>query len=148
IAMPINLRRALKLKHIAGIEIDEQQGCARVADQIAEGIEITVAAKIRNRQHVAVDPNETRPAAAMRNIRAVGRPVAGPGPAGNEKSVGMYDGRCRRVIQMIQGFGASRFRIGRNTRQVCESALLNVLRAIAEALTHGDRKTPRTAWAT
>src|ERR1700722_15178254 len=103
-AIPFNLGPALQLQEIAGFEVDEQQRGPRFGDQIAEGVEVAVAAKIGDRQYIAVDANEARPAAAMRNIRSKCRAVAGPGTAGNEESVGACDGGSSRNVQMGEGF--------------------------------------------
>ena len=64
-AAPIDFGRTLKLQQVTGGEIHEQQRCPRLGDQIAEGVEIAVAAKIGDGQLIAVDPNEAGPPAAM-----------------------------------------------------------------------------------
>src|SRR6185437_5335034 len=47
---PVDRHPALELEEIAGREIDEQQAGPRVAQQIAERVEVAVAAEIGNRQ--------------------------------------------------------------------------------------------------
>src|SRR5258708_20222205 len=101
---PMKWGAGLKLQEVAGLEIDEQQRGARFSDQIAERVEIAVAAKIGNRQCVAVDADETRPAAAMRDVGAIGGTSAGARAAGNEERVGPFDGGLRRFLQTIASF--------------------------------------------
>src|SRR5258708_34522214 len=98
---PINLGAALKLQEVAGLEIDEQQRGARFSDQIAERVEIAVAAKIGNRQYVAVDADETRPAAAMRDVGAISRTPAGARAARVEETTVPGAGGCGRRSQRL-----------------------------------------------
>jgi hypothetical protein len=53
------------LKQVPRFEIHEQQGSSRLGNEIAQRVEISVAAKIGNCQHIAVDADETWAPAAM-----------------------------------------------------------------------------------
>jgi hypothetical protein len=64
-ATPIDLRRALKLQQVPRLKIHEQERSSRFSHQIAQRVEVPVAAEIRDCQHVAVDADEARAPAAM-----------------------------------------------------------------------------------
>jgi hypothetical protein len=64
-ATPIHLRYALKLQQVPRLKIHEQQGSSRFSQQIAQRVEIPVAAEIRDCQYVAVDADEAGAPAAM-----------------------------------------------------------------------------------
>jgi hypothetical protein len=98
------LRHALKLQQVAGLEIDKQERSARFSDQIAEGVEIAVAAKVGNRQYIARRTRESWTAAAMRDVRTVGRAVTGPRAARDKERIGPFDSGLRRFIQVIEEF--------------------------------------------
>jgi len=134
--VPIDLRVALKLQQVAGLEINEQQRGARLRHQIAKCIEVMVAAKIRNDQYIririAVDADEARQAAAMRDVRAECGAMSGSGAAGDKKCISFFDGRSRRCVEPEEGFGGGR--IAAAGIGLSDDSPLNVLRTITEAL--------------
>ena len=66
------MSNALQLQQIAGLELDKQQRGAWLGDEIAKCVEVAIAAKIGNRQYVAVDTDE---AGFMRLIRPLQQEV-------------------------------------------------------------------------
>src|SRR6185312_14128877 len=71
--IPVDGCATLKLQQIAGLELDEEEGRPRLTEQIPERVEITVAAKVRNRERVVIDPYESGAAASMRDVSAAVR---------------------------------------------------------------------------
>jgi hypothetical protein len=57
----------LEVQQISGLEVDEEQRGPRPGHQIAESIEVSIAAVIRDGERVAVDPDESRRPAAVRD---------------------------------------------------------------------------------
>ena len=113
--------RALHLQQAAGREVDEQQAGARIAQQVAQGVEEAVAAEIGHDQRVAPHTRRSPAAAAMRDVEATARSDAGARAAGDEEGVGRLDraARCRRARTASRRRGGPRARRGVRVWMYC-----------------------------
>src|SRR5262249_40140200 len=106
VGLPVNGNPALYLQQIARGEIDEQQAGARVAQKVAERVEVTVAAETRHHQGVGAEVDEAGPAAAVGDVEAAVRRV-GARATGDEESVGGGDQPPRVIIELGEVFGSA-----------------------------------------
>ena len=134
------------MQQVAGGEIDEQQAGAVVEVQVAQRLIKGIAGEVGQHQGVAVfDAHEARAAAPVRDVGAgaggIGRSGAIQGSeggiAGDEQGIGRFDQGAVGPVQ-----GAALFH-PQGAGQVDEMrfAALDVLRAVAEALGHGQGET-------
>ena len=124
------------LQHVAVAEVDEQQTCPRVDQQVAQGVEVQVTGVVGNGQRIALDPDESWPTATVGHIHRT-LAVVMLDIAGDEEGVGRLDhtdGRGiqgRRIDAPLGRFGDARV-----------IAQLDVLRAVAERLLYRHLQLP------
>ncbi|EEF25900.1 conserved hypothetical protein, partial [Ricinus communis] len=136
-AVPDDLSLHRKMQHVAALEVDEQQAGAWIGQQVAHGVEEEVADEFRRRQRaLVVHPHKAGTTAAMGHVDAtaasrVGRHVG----AGDEEGVGTGNQRAVGVAQRGRTQHLHYAATGGRRRVL---AVLDVLRAVAEALRDGD----------
>ncbi len=92
------------LQQVTRGEVDEQQAGLRVEQQVAEGVEVQVAGKIRDAQAVALHPHKPGLAAPVGNVHR--QPAILQGDiAGDKEGVSTGNHLLRRLIQMVQLLG-------------------------------------------
>jgi hypothetical protein len=125
-----------EVQQVALVEVDEQQAGARIARQVAQGVEEKIPHEFgRDQGALVVDAHESGPSAAVRDIdaaRLAGRFIEVG--AGDEEGVGAFD---QRAVFQAQCPGAQDQCL-RTRRRRALLALLDILRTIAEALHDGD----------
>src|SRR5262249_45052600 len=105
-AVPLDLGAALEVEQIAAREVDEHQRGARIGHQVAEGVEVAVAAVVGDGEDIAVDPDEAGWAAAMRDGDAAGR-LAGARGGRDEEGIGGGDRSGGRAVEAVEPLGGS-----------------------------------------
>jgi len=116
------------VEQIALLEIHEQQGGARVRDEIAERIEVAVAAVVGNRQRPIFHPDEAPRTTAVRDVDTAVQ-LDGACSARDEQGIRRGDGHASVGIEPREWFR----RAGRACSRP-DVAQVDVPRAVAEAL--------------
>lgn len=135
-----HLGGAAQLQQVAALVVDEQQSGLAVDGDVAQGVEEQVAIEVGNGQHaLGIHPDEARLAATVGNVHPAPSVLLGIG--GDEEGIGPFDQLACRLIQRLEGFDG---RSGRLIRWLVglQVAQLDVARAVAETLIHGQPQAP------
>src|SRR5581483_8328963 len=124
-AGPVDARQSLQLQQVARREVRKEERGPRLAQKISEGVEVTVAAEIRNEERVALETDEARSASAMGDVGTASGPDIRSRPAGDEERVGMLYQRARLIVESRQLPRRTGHGVGAH-----DDAALDVLRAV------------------